>query len=359
VALIAATVVGNLRRSTWVDTWAWPLHAAAAGAALITFLSSEELLAPADARLTGAALLGALGLHLLANRSSFEDHLPVDSAAAIAFVAGGGLAATWLDPDLGWTFVLLLTAALGGAVAAALVERVARGRRTALLIMAVGYSVIPVAAAAMLWGPLAREVGYLLIVSGGALAAYGVTARRLVAFEGAVVVWMASMLVLLQDYFTQQLHATVVLVAIVLLSVLEAERFRHRREGEAQPEAMRVAEWVVMTVPLVLATTEMFTNLGYGLLLAAEGLALTVWGAFTRVRRRAVVGLTAVTAAIVLAVMIPTIEGVRHGLTGGTWLVIGAVAAVVLIAAGSLIEKHRAQIGDRLAHWEEILESWD
>jgi hypothetical protein len=70
-------------------------------------------------------------------------------------------------------------------------------------------------------------------------------------------------------------------------------------------------------------------------------------------------GLVAVTTAIVLGVTIPMFEEVRRGLTGGAWLVVGAIAAVVLIAAGSLIERQRIQIGKRLSHWGEILEDWE
>ena len=114
-----------------------------------------------------------------------------------------------------------------------------------------------------------------------------------------------------------------------------------------------------MIIPLLLAASQMFSALAYALVLAAEGLALIVWGGLTRVRRRAIVGLTAVTTALVLSALIPLLDNVRHGLTGGTWLILGAVGAVVMIGAGSLIEKQRTQIGERLAHWEEILEGWE
>lgn len=54
--------------------------------------------------------------------------------------------------------------------------------------------------------------------------------------------------------------------------------------------------------------------------------------------------------------MIPVIEGVRQGFAAGTWLIAGAIAAVVLIAAGSIIEKRRGRIGRRLTH--DIVEHW-
>ena len=95
------------------------------------------------------------------------------------------------------------------------------------------------------------------------------------------------------------------------------------------------------------------------LLLGAEGLALLLWGTLTRVRRRAMLGLTAITAAVVMAVMIPLVRGVGQNLTGGQWLVIGGVAAVVFITTGSLIEKYRTRIGIQITQWGEILEAWE
>lgn len=149
-------------------------------------------------------------------------------------------------------------------------------------------------------------------------------------------------------------------MSIVLLAMIEVERYRRRREGLDIPSWLRIAEWVVTVVPLALAAGEMIvTSSVYGLLLGAEGCALVVWGTLSRVRRRAMLGLAAITAAVLLAVMIPLIQGANQNLTGGWWLVIGGAAAVVFITAGSLIEKYRTRVGDRLAEWGEILESWE
>jgi hypothetical protein len=46
-------------------------------------------------------------------------------------------------------------------------------------------------------------------------------------------------------------------------------------------------------------------------------------------------------------------------LTGGGWLIVGAVAALIFIVAGSLIEKQRVRIGEQLSRWGEILEAWE
>jgi hypothetical protein len=359
VALVGATFASHRVSSNRAGIWMWPLHGAGMAAGVVTLIAASVYLSPTDARLLGAAVVAAAAIHLLANRSVFTPYMPVDNVAATAIVGAGALGTTTLDADSSWTFVVLLAMALIGAVAPLIVGRLGEERIQPAIILVIGYSVIPVAAAAVFWGPLAVEVGYLLIVSGGALAGYGIVTHRLIALEAAAAIWLGSMLILLNDRFGLELHATIVLVAAVLLAVLEVERHRYLRKGQPQPEALRISEWIVMAVPLLIAAVESFESLAYVLVLGAEGLALLVWAGLTRVRRRAVTGLVAVTTAIVLGVTIPMFEEVRRGLTGGAWLVVGAIAAVVLIAAGSLIERQRIQIGKRLSQWGEILEDWE
>jgi hypothetical protein len=358
VGFAAATAVGHLRRSARVDMWMWPLNAIAA-AGFVTIASDAMRVSSASASFATATVMAAVGVHLLANRSAFEPYVPVDVLAATALVVSAAIATMQLDSQTPWTFAVLAVMAAGAAIAAPIGSRLEGSRATGAIILVVGYSIVPLMIAGAIWGPLSSEVAYLLIINGGAMAAYGVASGRLIAFEGAVVIWLTSMLILLNNSFELELHATVVLVSVVLLAVLDVERYRHRRNGQSQPESLRVLEWVAMIIPLLLAASQMFSALAYALVLAAEGLALIVWGGLTRVRRRAIVGLTAVTTALVLSALIPLLDNVRHGLTGGTWLILGAVGAVVMIGAGSLIEKQRTQIGERLAHWEEILEGWE
>jgi hypothetical protein len=309
--------------------------------------------------LVAAAVIAAVGFHILANRSLFEPYVPVDTVAALIVVLAGAVATTALDPADSWTFAVLLAMALIGAVAPLVIGRLGEERIRPVIILVVGYSIIPVGAAAAFWGLLAPEVGYLLIVSGGGLAGYGVAAHRPVALEAAATVWLGAMLILINDRFGLELHATIVLVAAVLLAVLDVERYRRLRKGQTQPESLRIAEWIVMVLPLTIAAIESFDSLIYVLLLAAEGMALVTWGGITRVRRRAVLGLAAVTTAIALGVLIPLLGEVREGLTGGGWLIVGAIAALIFITAGSLIEKQRIRIGQQLSRWEETLEDWE
>lgn len=359
IAAVGATLAGKGAGFRRLRLWEWPLHAATGVAASAALLSAAELLSQVDARLAGAGILAIVGASLVANRGTFAPYAPAEPIAAIALVGSAALGVSTLDAADWWTMTTLVAIGFLGAVAAPFIAHLPGRSSIAAIILAAGFNVISLAAAAALWNPLAPEVGYILIITGGALAAYGAAARRLTAFEAAVVVWLGAMLILVNSRFGLEIHANVVLVSVVLLAVLDVERYRHHHDGHPQPEPLRIAEWIAMVVPLTLAAAEMFSSLAYGLVLASEGLALIAWGGLTRVRRRAVVGLIAVTTAVLLGAMIPTFAQARSGLTGGAWLLIGAIAAVILIAAGALIEKQRTRIGQRLSQWGEILERWE
>lgn len=190
------------------------------------------------------------------------------------------------------------------------------------------------------------------------MVVYGIGTATVKAMQSAAATWLVSALILLPQRVSLGLHVTVLMVSLVVLTVLELER-GSTTATRSVSRALRLAEWITMTVPLGLAGWDMFGSLGYGFLFAAEGVALTVWAAASRVRRRAFLGLAAVATPIVLAVAIPVVEGARRGLAGGTWLVLGAVTAVLLMFAGSMIEKGRSRVGGKLGRFGEILEDWE
>jgi hypothetical protein len=343
-----------------LTTWLWPLHAATVTSAGLGLANASLWLTLDEARLVGALVAALAGTYVLVNRRLIDEAVPVEIGAAGAFVVSAGLAVSTLDAGSPSAVLALLGVGGLGLLAASMAGAAIGQRRQAWATMAIGFSGIAVVAAAILYQVVSAEVGWLLIVVGGAFAAYAIAARQQMAFHGAVLTWMAALLILIEETWQLELHSAVLLVAVVLLFMMESERFRCRRAGIDIPGWLSGAEWVAMVVPLMLAGIEMVvTSLAYGILLGLEGAALIVWGGVTRVRRRAMLGLSAVTAAILLAVLIPLIEGLRGGLTGGWWLVIGAVAAAVFIATGSMIEKFRTRIGRELAKWSEILEDWE
>jgi hypothetical protein len=191
------------------------------------------------------------------------------------------------------------------------------------------------------------------------LAAYGVLARHLQVVEAAIVAWLAALLILVDDQIGMSVHAAVLTASVALLGVLELERMRYEIEEAPPAKWITPVEWTLMLAAPGLAVGEMLGALWFGFVLFGEGIALATWGTFTQVRRRALVGVAVMVTAIILAAAIPAIHGLVVGLAAGTWLALGAGAAIVFIVAGSAIERQRHAIGRRLARVGEILESWD
>jgi hypothetical protein len=201
--------------------------------------------------------------------------------------------------------------------------------------------------------------GIALIVVGASFAGYGILARNLISAEAAVVTWMLALMMLVDEQIGLTLHVVVIVSSITLLATLGLERYRRRLDDLPIPPALSQLEWALIAAPLVMAAAGVADSLGYGLLLFVEGMLLAGWGAITEIRRRALTGVGAMVVAIILTTVIPVLHGISAGLTGGTWLAAGAVAATVFIIAGSTIERQRHAIGRRLAHIAEILEDWE
>ncbi len=191
------------------------------------------------------------------------------------------------------------------------------------------------------------------------LAIAGLRLDSILSLEGAVISWMTAILVAARDHLDLTSHATIVPVAAALLAVVSLERARQHTADAPTATAIRGAEWVLMGVPLAMALFDAFGNLAYVGLLAAESLVLASWGMITEVRRRAFLGVGGLVTASLLIAIIPLIDQAHDGLSGGAWLALGAVTAVVLITAGSGLEKHRERIGNAFRRLGTILEDWE
>ena len=233
-------------------------------------------------------------------------------------------------------------------------------KRQAFGIPAIGLSVIAAASTVATFDAQSAQLGLILLIIGAAFCAFAITGREPIAMHAAVFTWLAATLVLIDSQWSLNATVTVLAVAVVVLTMIEVERFRLRRAGQKPDEWLFIVEWLVMLAPLLMAARNMVAiSMAYGLLLAGEGAALLAWGIVTQVRRRAVLGLAAATAAVLMAVMIPLIEGFDGTMSQGWWLLIGGIAAVSFITAGSVIEKYRTRIGERLTQFGTILERWE
>ena len=310
--------------------------------------------------MTALAAFG-IGTYLLANARSAprEWYLPV--VAAVAYVASSAFLTAWAaETGTAEHAVLFGVAALGLVGTASWnAPGIARMHRTALGVASSGWEVVALVAATARFGWAGSESASVVLIAGAALATHGLLARRLLAVEAALVTWLVAGLTLIDEQIDLTMQATVILVSVVLLTVLEVERRRRRLEELPDLDVLHRAEWLLMIAPLAFAAYGMGDRLWFGLVLFAEGLLLIGWGAVTRIRRRAFIGFGGAVLAILLAIAIPTVRGVQEGLAGGTWLVIGAIAAVLFITVGSTIERRRAAIGRSLQQLGEILEDWE
>ncbi len=361
---IAATALTELRRD---NLWVAPLHGLTVAAVVAIALKAlagqpgwEELW-----MLSGVTF--GLGCYVAANAAAASPQWRLRLASVALILVSASLAITAEVVRDGAVFAVMLLAAGAGMLLSAIAGLLTGSRpadserpwRVEVALLALGLVAIPPTLAAVVFDPIGVEMGTLLVLTGAALAAYGLLALDLAVVEGAMVVWLAALMILVNQRMELTLHAAIVIVSVTLLATVELERHRRHVADQPVPHGLHHLEWALMLAPLALAVADMFESLWFGLALFSEGALLTGWGALSEVRRRALLGVGAMVTAIVLSVIIPALHGIGGGLTGGTWLAIGAVAATLFIIAGSAIERSRSAIGRRLAHIAEILEHWE
>jgi hypothetical protein len=360
---IGATVATRFQSaSERLRLWTLPLHAAAVGAGVAIAVKVVGPWPAWQQLWVIAAVLFGLGIHVTINAWAAPPRWQMRAGAAGTYLASAGAVIAAETARDGAVFTATLVVAGLGLVTAAIAGMMADTERPWHLELAglsFGLAGIGLAGTVAYFGPVGVETGTLLLIVGAALAAYGLLAHNLAVIEAAMVMWLLALMILVNQQMELTLHAAVIISSITLLATLELERHRRHLAEEPTPSGLHHLEWVLMLGPLALATADMFHSLWYGLALFTEGLLVAGWGALTEMRRRALLGVAAMVAAIIMSAVIPALHGMNAGLTGGTWLLIGAISATLFIIAGSTIERQRHAIGRRLAHIAEILEDWE
>jgi hypothetical protein len=342
--------------------WELPLHALAQAAAATVAVAAFDGYGRSRA-LTVTAAVAAFETVMLAVNAR---RIPAEYSAR------------WISAEFAAGAVFLALAAVGeaGRPAGPWVQ----GAAALGLMAAVGYGLVSaehpwhgplgvftvlvapgavVAAAVMVGAPHAHTAATLAF-GGAGLMAIGLLTRRLAWVEGGLVAWLGAGLIAGNEHLDFTSHLTVVPVVVTLLVVIEVERSRRRREEqEPSPRPLRLLEWALMLAPLALCVADAAQELWYLGVLAAEGAGLMAWGMLSEVRRRALLGVGALAMTILLAAIIPLSRGISAGLAGGTWLGIGAGAAVLLIALGSTLERQRRRLGLALAAASRAMEGWE
>ncbi|MEO8108090.1 MAG: hypothetical protein ABI720_12310, partial [Actinomycetes bacterium] len=90
----------------------------------------------------------------------------------------------------------------------------------------------------------------------------------------------------------------------------------------------------------------------------AEGAAITLWGAVTKVRRRLAAGVGVIVAAVVLLVAIPLTPLLPQWRGAALWVGVAALGLAAIVIA-TFIERGRAAVGAWVDSLSNTLRGWE
>jgi hypothetical protein len=389
-----------LAAASWsqIAVWAaWPgsrtatlTAALAAAVAVATGATSRWARLSADwtANLAGLSVAGGLAVATLS--STWPNGVDPHTAALLALVTaslsvGGGLAARPLGTDSLREASVLLAAGAGllfgyaralepgpltgwwatTAIASTLALLSLRRARPSsawirpLLLLGVAGSVVTVVAAASAL-PRRDLLVVALSVAGVQTAALGVALRRTEPLYLSPLLFCGAWLLFASEALTGEAQWFTVPIGIAVLIVVGFARMARRRTGThvITPELLAL-EYMGMAFVVGDGLVEsVVTSPWRGLFALTFGTGLAVWGALTKVRRRALFGAGVVFLAVALMVGGPIARLVPR-VTGPVLWVVLAVAGVVLIAIATGLERGRAKVAAAIRRLDTLTEDWE
>jgi len=199
-----------------------------------------------------------------------------------------------------------------------------------------------------------------LSVAGLQTAAMGIALRRPEPLYPSPLLFCGSWLLFASEALAGEAQWFTVPIGIALLTVVGIGRAARRHELEPfMPPELLALEYLGMALVVGDGLVESITTSpARGLFALAFGVGLAVWGALTKVRRRAVFGAGAAVLAVALMVGGP-IARLAPRITGpALWLVL-AVAGVVLIAIATGLERGRAKVAAAMRRLDTLTEDWE
>ncbi len=355
IAAAATIVTLTPNLGTRITIWTAPAHTISQLGALTVIAASAATHNPTTT--AGIiALVATAEAALTATLAVRPSPWPWRDITAVLVVVAAIATGVAVGPPAG--FIYLLDAVAVGAWVAVLVgtRRLGLWLRSTLLI-SIGLALSASILAIVFFGIGSLPAAATLWTLGALAAATGTVRVRPRAIQAGVLAWLIAAITTVRILSGVDRNVYVLITAVAVLAILEIERWRYL--PEPLPTVFQVAEVAAMALLLLTATLDAFADLRYVVVLLTESAGLLVWGILTEVKRRAAVGLLGLSVGVVLSVAIPVsrqLEG--GGLTSGTALAIGGVVAVLLILAGSGLEKYRATLGKVIRRLSEILEEW-
>jgi hypothetical protein len=362
----------------------------AAGVAVVAGAASRWAGLAADwtANLGGLSVAG--GLTAAALSSAWPDSVDPRTAALLALVTaslsvGTGLAARPLGVDLLREASVLLAASAGlllgyarelepgpltgwwamAAIASTLGVLGLRHVKPSsawvgpLMLLGVLGSVVTVVVAASAL-PRRDLLVVAFSVAGVQTAALGIAFRRSEPLYLSPLLFCGAWLLFASEALTGEAQWFTVPIGVAMLSVVGFGRMARRQMGTPvlAPELL-VLEYVGMAFVVGDGLVEsVVTSPWRGLFALAFGAGLAVWGALTKVRRRALFGACAALLAVALMVGGPLARLVPEVTGPALWVVLAA-AGVALIAIATGLERGRERVAAAMRRIDTLTEGWE
>ncbi len=200
-------------------------------------------------------------------------------------------------------------------------------------------------------------VAVLLSIGVQALA-MGITLNRPVLLASGPPVIGAAFILMISENVGGSAQWYTVPIGLVLLTEVQILR-KVLRDSAADVNGREVImlEWLGVGLLGAPPLVEMFTTgIGFGFVAFGAAALVLLWGAVTRVRRRAIAAASLATAAAVLILFAAGAGSAPD--SAFFWIVaVGIGFAVMLVAA--LIEAYRSKKGQLMARFDQIMEGWE
>jgi hypothetical protein len=357
LAALAVTVRLVPAGKVWVEAWgAVALVAVILGAAGLALPGVPRT--PAGQMVSAGLVLAAIAAAIAAaplHRGGLRTTaVLLGAAAAAAFLHGVDAQA----PQVTAVAVVAAVAATIGVAATASDERGAEWRQ-ALLVAASVTGGAALASAATDLPDTALLVGALVVVAAECMVigyVIGVTALLVAGPPLLSVSWML--------YASEALSGNpqwyLVPLGLALVAMAGMLRWTARKRGrEVATSDIVILELTGVALIAGTAIVQSATDsLGYALPAIIEGIAIALWGAVTKVRRRLAAGVGVVVVAVVLLVTLPLLRLIPEWRGAALWVGVAGLGLAAIVIA-TFIERGRAKVGAWVKSLSETIVDWE
>ncbi|HWS46238.1 MAG TPA: hypothetical protein VN636_10285 [Acidimicrobiia bacterium] len=274
--------------------------------------------------------------------------------AAVAYAGGGAQVGS---QEAVIAAAILAVAASAGAVVMHRLHRAAEWVRPVTLIAVFGGAATVEAAALTSTSAMVLA----LLVVGSQLAAFGVGFHRTALVMCAPAFAVGAWVLFAQEALGGNPQWYTVPFGLALIVIAEIGRADRRASGLSPVSGeLLVLEYAGMAFLVGAALLQTITtSLAYALVAIVLGVAISLWGMLTHVRRRALFGTAATALAVLLTIIVPMVRTApqwRHG--AALWLILATVGLLAIVIA-ALLERGIAGVRRALARLDELIKGWE